>query len=176
MEALTSSGLNERGGSNADHTSMDSSPRGSSSAHKQPGPLKPAYRTGPIATAFVLLLLVLYGPGGNMELDGLPVPAARKCLGILICVSTMWATEAVPHFVTSLLIPVLVVATGTLLPPKGKDCSPRDKACLAERYKPYAPHEAAKEITGQFFDPTVLLFMAGFRYMCMRMCHPTGFT
>jgi phosphate transporter len=98
-----------------------------------------------------------------MELDGLPVPAARKCLGILICVSTMWATEAVPHYVTSLLIPMLVVSTGTLLPPKGKDCSLRDKACLAERYKPYPPHEAAKEITGQFFDPTVLLFMAGFR-------------
>jgi hypothetical protein len=75
----------------------------------------------------------------------------------------MWATEAVPHYVTSLLIPMLVVATGTLLPPKGKDCSLRDKACLAERYKPYPPHEAAKEITGQFFDPTVLLFMAGFR-------------
>jgi hypothetical protein len=174
MEPLTNSGINERGGSSSDHSAMDSSPRGSSSAPKYPAPLKPAYRVGPLVAAFCLLVIVVYGPGGDMELDGLPVPAARKCLGILVCVSTMWATEAVPHYVTSLLIPMLVVATGTLLPPKGKDCSLRDKACLAERYKPYAPHEAAKEITGQFFDPTVLLFMAGFRLELRHPADPCG--
>jgi phosphate transporter len=73
----------------------------------------------------------------------------------------LWATEAIPLYVTSLLVPLLTVATGALLP-ASQDCATGDKACIMARFAPYPTHLAAKEICGQFFEPTVLLFLAGF--------------
>jgi phosphate transporter len=96
-----------------------------------------------------------------MELDGAPVPAAKRCLAILVCVSTLWATEAIPLYITSLLIPILTVATQALLP-ASISCAAKDVKCQQQRFTPLSAPVSAKEICGQFFDPTVLLFMAGF--------------
>ena len=114
----------------------------------------------PALFATVAFLAVLCFPG-ELELDAVPVPAARRCLAILVCVSTLWATEAIPLYVTSLLVPLLTVATGALLP-ASSDCPPGDKNCISARFAPHPTHLAAKEICGQFFEPTVLLFLAGF--------------
>jgi phosphate transporter len=114
----------------------------------------------PAIFAIVAFLAVLYFPG-EMELDGVPVPAARRCLAILVCVSTLWASEAIPLYVTSLLVPLLTVSTGALLPASA-NCPPGDKNCTTNRFAPYPTHMAAKEVCGQFFEPTVLLFLAGF--------------
>jgi hypothetical protein len=116
-----------------------------------------AILTPPPATAvlrlprvcFALLMLVgILKFGGEMQLDGVPVPAAKRCLAILVCVSTLWATEAIPMYITSLLVPILVVATQALLPAQVKP----GRASMD-------PAATAKEICGQFFDPTVLLCM-----------------
>mmetsp|Transcript_51195 Transcript_51195/g.124117 ORF Transcript_51195/g.124117 Transcript_51195/m.124117 type:complete len:557 (-) Transcript_51195:62-1732(-) len=139
----------------------DDSPRSSGTPHKQLPPLKPAYKLDMVALSVLVLLGIWWGPWGEMQLDGLPIPAARRTLGMLMCVSTLWATEAVPLYITSLLIPLLTVMSGSLLPPS-VDCKAGDTVCLTKRYTPYPPGVAAKEVCGQFFDPTVLLFMAGF--------------
>lgn len=118
------------------------------------------FKTTQTAVA-VLLLVGILGFPGDMELDGAPVPAAKRCLAILVCVSTLWATEAVPLYVTALLIPILTVASKALLPASA-ECAATDTLCKQARFTPLAAPQAAKEICGQFFDPTVLLFMAGF--------------
>jgi hypothetical protein len=122
---------------------------------------KPAavFKLPQVSVALLLLIGILKYPV-ELELDGLPVPAAKRCLAILICVSTLWATEAIPLYVTSLLIPILTVATSALLPASAA-CAGSDVACMQGRFTPMGASAAAKEICGQFFDPTVLLFMAG---------------
>ena len=83
-----------------------------------------------------------------MEFQGSPAPAARRCLAIVSLVSILWATEAIPLHITSLLIPLLTVLSGALTPPGSN--------------VPYPAKRAAKEICGEFFSPTILLFLAGF--------------
>ena len=125
-----------------------------------PPPAAPAFRAPQAAVAFLLLAGVLVLPQ-DLAFEGNPVAAAKRCLAILVCVSTLWATEAVPLYITSLLIPILTVATRALLP-ASSPCAAADKACHEARLMPLSAPTAAKEICGQFFDPTVLLFMAGF--------------
>lgn len=139
------------------------SPRSSSTHHVKVPSLKMAIKGQPVMIALFLLVFMCFGPLGDMHLEGVAVPAARKTLGVLMCVSTLWATEAVPLYVTSLLVPLLTVLTGSLLPPSKGECKVGDAACFAAKFSPYPPAVAAKDVCGQFFDPTVLLFMAGFR-------------
>ena len=136
--------------------SRDASPTRS----KGPPTVTPTLKVPQVAVALVLLVGILAYPA-EMEMDGSPVPAAKRCLAILVCVSMLWATEAIPLYVTSLLIPILTVATQALLPASA-ECAPTDVQCKQARFTPLAAPAAAKEICGQFFDPTVLLFMAGF--------------
>ena len=140
--------------------------RGDVSRDVSPGRLKgppassPTFKLKQVMLATFLFLSIL-GYGGEMEHEGSPVPAAKRCLAILVCVSALWATEAIPLYVTSLLIPILTVATQALLPSSAK-CADTDVQCKGMKFTPLAAPLAAKEICGQFFDPTVLLFMAGF--------------
>mmetsp|Transcript_13928 Transcript_13928/g.33765 ORF Transcript_13928/g.33765 Transcript_13928/m.33765 type:complete len:557 (+) Transcript_13928:246-1916(+) len=120
------------------------------------------FRVVPVAVAVVLFLLIINAPG-ELKMDGVEVPAAKKCLAIVVFVSALWATEAIPLYVTSLLVPLLSVACGALLPPPPTvPCAALDSECIRAQFVPYKPPQAAKEICAQFFDPTVLLFMAGF--------------
>ena len=141
------------------NASAKASPRSSSSVTQTPV-LGKGVKQVPSMLALVLFVVILNFPG-EMELNGSPVPAARRCLAILVCVSTLWASEAIPLYVTSLLVPLLTVGTGALLPPS-MNCKENDKTCLESKVAAYPTHLAAKEICGQFFDPTVLLFLAGF--------------
>jgi phosphate transporter len=137
------------------------SPRSVSSV-TQTGSILRSVKQVPAILAVIFFLSILHFPG-DLELEGVPVPAARKCMAILVCVSTLWATEAIPLYVTSLLVPLLTVGTGALLPPPPPGgCAEGDKACGEARFAAYPPHLAAREICAQFFEPTVLLFLAGF--------------
>lgn len=143
---------------------------------------------GPVFAAVVLFMVIYLAPG-ELRLDGEEVPAAKKCLAIVVFVSTLWATEvciatriadahgtprtascslgrdqrtliarghltaqAIPLYVTSLLIPLLSVSCGALLPPPpSTPCPAGDAACLSAQFVPYKPPQAAKEVCAQVF-------------------------
>lgn len=64
-----------------------------------------------------------------------PTQSSAFALGLLGLVAVLWVTEAVPLFVTSLAIPVLLVIDGAA---------------------------TAQEATAPFFNPIIVLFFAGF--------------
>jgi hypothetical protein len=103
---------------------------------------------GVILGAISYAWIMLRWPGGEMELKGVPMPAARRCLAIVSLVSILWAFEAVPLHITSLLVPLLTVVSGALV--------------AADSGLPLPANKAAKEICSEFFNPTILLFLAGF--------------
>ncbi len=76
------------------------------------------------------------------------MPSARRCLAIVSLVSILWAFEAVPLHITSLLVPLLTVVSGALM--------------SVDSGLPLPASKAAKEICSEFFNPTILLFLAGF--------------
>ncbi|CAK9438532.1 uncharacterized protein LODBEIA_P27560 [Lodderomyces beijingensis] len=73
--------------------------------------------------------------------------AQRNCFAVLICASLLWATEAIPLFVTSLLIPLLVVFLQVL---KNDDGSIRDSV------------SASKFILSTMWNSVILLLLGGF--------------
>ncbi|KAJ3425273.1 low-affinity phosphate transporter pho91 [Anaeramoeba flamelloides] len=95
----------------------------------------------PLAIAVVVFLILYFIPIMKKE------PAAHKCLAILIFVTIMWASEAIPLFVTSLFIPIPLVWFGVILDSDGKV---------------EAPLTSSRLVAGKFFDPVVLLFLGGF--------------
>eukprot|EP00927_Polykrikos_kofoidii_P032704 TRINITY_DN27782_c0_g4_i1.p1 TRINITY_DN27782_c0_g4~~TRINITY_DN27782_c0_g4_i1.p1 ORF type:complete len:508 (-),score=57.62 TRINITY_DN27782_c0_g4_i1:70-1593(-) len=74
-------------------------------------------------------------------------PQAHKCLAMLILVSVLWATEAMPLWVTSLSIPMLVVVLQIVLKPNGTVLPPPD---------------SSKRELAKIADPNVILLMGGF--------------
>jgi hypothetical protein len=117
-------------------------------AAKKRGMLGSVKWGGLIAALLSYAGILLAWPGGELMLRGVAVPAARRCLAIVSLVSVLWATEAVPLHITSLMVPLLTVVSGALPAPGGGAF--------------YSPSRAAKEICGEFFNPTILLFLAGF--------------
>jgi phosphate transporter len=71
---------------------------------------------------------------------------AQKCLGIVLLVSALWSLGAVPLYITSLLIPVLLVPTGVL-----------DESDGSSR-----PGAAAKDLFGHFWGSSQCLVLASF--------------
>ena len=67
---------------------------------------------------------------------------------MLVIVSTLWALEGVPLYVTSLMIPVIVVWF-KILP-------------AADGVTPLSASDAASVISQQFWSPTIFLFLGGF--------------
>lgn len=76
-------------------------------------------------------------------------PALQNCLAILIFASLLWATEAMPLFVTSLLVPLLVVMLRVM---KADD---KDHTRLDS-------NAAAKKIFSLMFSPVIMLLLGGF--------------
>eukprot|EP00007_Cunea_sp_BSH-02190019_P008314 CAMPEP_0174238334 /NCGR_PEP_ID=MMETSP0417-20130205/11013_1 /TAXON_ID=242541 /ORGANISM="Mayorella sp, Strain BSH-02190019" /LENGTH=593 /DNA_ID=CAMNT_0015317159 /DNA_START=81 /DNA_END=1858 /DNA_ORIENTATION=+ len=83
--------------------------------------------------------------------------AEHNCFVLLVLVSVLWATEAVPLFVTSILIPIPVVWFNILLDPL--NCADINDPATCN---PLPAPEAAPLITGKFFDPSIMLFLGGF--------------
>lgn len=90
-------------------------------------------------TTIVTVILLNFSPFGD--------EAQKNCFALLICASLLWATEAIPLFVTSLLIPLLVVLLGVV---KNTDGSIMDSV-LASKY-----------ILSTMWNSVILLLLGGF--------------
>ncbi|CAN3374722.1 hypothetical protein DIURU_002297 [Diutina rugosa] len=73
--------------------------------------------------------------------------AQAHCFALLVCASLLWATEAIPLFCTSLLVPMLIVNLKVL---KNDDGSLMDGP------------EASKFILGSQWNSVILLLLGGF--------------
>ncbi|KAH9838741.1 Sodium/sulfate symporter [Rhodofomes roseus] len=87
---------------------------------------------------FIILLNV-------QTLDGVE---ASRCLAVLVFATIMWATEAIPLFVTSILVPLLLVTLRVIRSPDGE-----------ERLN---TPDATKYIFSVMFSPTIMLLIGGF--------------
>ncbi|KAI0636294.1 Sodium/sulfate symporter [Trametes polyzona] len=72
---------------------------------------------------------------------------ANKCLAILVFATILWATEAIPLFVTSTMIPLLLVVLRVIRSPEGD---------------PLPPPAATKHVFSVMFSPTIMLLIGGF--------------
>ncbi|KAJ6144331.1 transporter [Penicillium chermesinum] len=76
-------------------------------------------------------------------------PEQQNCLAMLTLVSILWATEAIPLFVTSLLIPFLVVVLGIM---RSED----------KPHKRLGPKEATSVVFASMWTPVIMLLLGGF--------------
>ncbi len=67
-----------------------------------------------LALAIAVFVTLLYAPIFKEE------PEKQNCLALLAFVSILWCTEAIPLFVTSMLVPFLVVVLRVLKDDKGR--------------------------------------------------------
>lgn len=73
--------------------------------------------------------------------------AQKNCFALLVCSSLLWATETIPLFVTSLLIPLLIVNFGVL---KNSDGSLMNTV------------DSSKYILSTMWNSVILLLLGGF--------------
>ncbi|KAK3844885.1 MAG: SPX domain-containing protein [Linnemannia gamsii] len=76
-------------------------------------------------------------------------PEEQNCFAILVFASLLWATESLPLFVTSLLVPLLVVMLRVM---RADD----------EDHTRLDSHAAAKKIFSLMFSPVIMLLLGGF--------------
>ncbi|CAE6454918.1 unnamed protein product [Rhizoctonia solani] len=74
---------------------------------------------------------------------------ANRCLAILIFATILWATEAIPLFITSMGVPLLVVSLRVIRGPEPE-------------WKQLSAEEATKYIFSVMFSPTIMLLIGGF--------------
>ncbi|KAJ7112844.1 SPX domain-containing protein [Mycena crocata] len=72
---------------------------------------------------------------------------ANRCFAVLMFCTVLWATEAIPLFVTSLMVPLLLVCFGVVRDGEGT---------------PLPPPDATKYIFSVMFSPTIMLLIGGF--------------
>lgn len=73
--------------------------------------------------------------------------AQKNCFALIVCASLLWATESIPLFVTSLLIPLLIVCLHVL---KNDDGSIMDST------------DSSKYILSTMWNSVILLLLGGF--------------
>ncbi|KIM74890.1 hypothetical protein PILCRDRAFT_827819 [Piloderma croceum F 1598] len=83
-----------------------------------------------------------------LEMPMLDEVEANRCFAILIFSTIMWATEAIPLFVTSLLVPLLLVVLRVI---RSQDGDTR-----------LSSQDATKFIFSVMFSPTIMLLIGGF--------------
>ncbi|CAK5268935.1 unnamed protein product [Mycena citricolor] len=91
--------------------------------------------------ASVLVFLVL------LNVQSVNGAQANNCFAILIFCTLLWATEAIPLFVTSLTVPLLLVTFSVLRNGEGT---------------PLTPPEATTLVFSMMFSPTIMLLIGGF--------------
>ncbi|KAI6863241.1 SPX domain-containing protein [Hortaea werneckii] len=90
--------------------------------------------------------VLLFGGGAASIVDD---PAQQNCLALVIFISLLWATEAIPLFVTSLLVPFLVV----LLNVAKSDAPPHHRL---------ESKAAASYVFAAMWTPVIMLLLGGF--------------
>ncbi|KAK4957863.1 low-affinity phosphate transporter [Elasticomyces elasticus] len=93
---------------------------------------------GIIAVFFVLLFVPI-----------MDKPEQQNCLAMVVFVSLLWATEAIPLFVTSLLVPFLVVVLRVVR----SDAKP---------YRRLESKAAASYVFAAMWTPVIMLLLGGF--------------
>lgn len=78
-----------------------------------------------------------------------PSTEANNCFAILVFSTVLWATEAIPLFVTSILVPLLLVIFRVFISTDGQGTR-------------LTTPEATKFVFSQMFSPTIMLLIGGF--------------
>ncbi|KAI5791601.1 SPX domain-containing protein [Peziza echinospora] len=99
--------------------------------------------------SFFVLLACLATFGLILSVPIMKRPEQQNCLAMLVFVSLLWATEVIPLFVTSLLIPFLVVLLGVVR----ADTKPHVRL---------DPKASAKYIFAAMWTPVIMLLLGGF--------------
>ncbi|KAJ5412367.1 Sodium/sulfate symporter [Penicillium crustosum] len=87
--------------------------------------------------------------GAMLSVNVMETPEEQNCLAMLVLVSILWATEAIPLFVTSLLIPFLVVTLGIM----------RSDDEVPVRL---GPKESVGKVFAAMWTPVIMLLLGGF--------------
>ncbi|KAJ5206784.1 Sodium/sulfate symporter [Penicillium cf. griseofulvum] len=87
--------------------------------------------------------------GALLSVKIMDTPEEQNCLAMLVLVSILWATEAIPLFVTSLLIPFLVVTLGIM---RSDD----------EAQVRLGPKESVGKVFAAMWTPVIMLLLGGF--------------
>ncbi|GLA24083.1 low-affinity phosphate transporter [Aspergillus niger] len=99
--------------------------------------------------SLVTLVLILLVFGILLSVPIMEKPEQQNCLAMLVFVSLLWATEVIPLFVTSLLIPFLVVMLRIML----SDNKPHERL---------GPKEATAAAFSAMWTPVIMLLLGGF--------------
>ncbi|KAL8869480.1 MAG: hypothetical protein Q9174_004245 [Haloplaca sp. 1 TL-2023] len=100
-------------------------------------------------SAFWSLLVIIAVFAVLLSIPIMEKPEQQNCLALLVFVSLLWATEVIPLFVTSLLVPFLVV----ILKIVRSDDAP---------YHRLEPPEATKYVFASMWTPVIMLLLGGF--------------
>ena len=95
-----------------------------------------------LVSIFAIFMALIYAPI-------MKKPEQQNCLAMLIFVSLLWATEVIPLFVTSLLIPFLVVVLRIM---RSED-KPHERL---------GSKEATKAVFAAMWTPVIMLLLGGF--------------
>ncbi|RHZ43062.1 putative plasma membrane phosphate transporter Pho87, partial [Aspergillus thermomutatus] len=97
---------------------------------------------GTLIVILAVFVILLYAPIMDK-------PEQQNCLAMLVLVSLLWATEVIPLFVTSLLIPFLVVML-------------RIMKSAEKPYQRLGPKEATGAAFSAMWTPVIMLLLGGF--------------
>ncbi|KAJ7471082.1 SPX domain-containing protein [Mycena latifolia] len=106
------------------------------------GPVR--FRVTQKKVAMLAALAVFIALLNTQTVDG---QEANRCFAVLMFCTVLWATEAIPLFVTSLMVPLLLVCFSVVRDADGVTMSPQD---------------ATKYIFSVMFSPTIMLLIGGF--------------
>ena len=95
-----------------------------------------------ILFTMLFILLLLYSPFSENHLE-------KNCFSILIYTSILWATETIPLFVTSLLIPLLIVVLPVLSDP-------------TDPTRVLTPIQSSQFILSTMWSSVIMLLLGGF--------------
>lgn len=102
-----------------------------------------------VSSTFLALIVILAIFFTLLFIPIMKKPEQQNCLAMLVLVSLMWATEVIPLFVTSLLVPFLVVVLRIM---RSED-------------KPHhrlESKEATKMVFAAMWTPVIMLLLGGF--------------
>ncbi|KAI9008168.1 SPX domain-containing protein [Gaertneriomyces semiglobifer] len=95
---------------------------------------------------------------GLLMFPVLDTPEQSNCFAILVFASLLWAFEALPLFITAILVPFLVVLLRVLRAPETCTDTSMTKAC----YRRLDAKEASRKIFSDMFGPVIMLLLGGF--------------
>lgn len=98
-------------------------------------------------TTIIKLCLIVFVTVVLLNFSPFQDYSQKNCFALLVCSSLLWATETIPLFVTSLLIPMLIVMLGVL---KNVDGTAMDSV------------ESSKFILSTMWNSVILLLLGGF--------------